>query len=126
MDTTSQGNQELVFDARLQSAKDLAWWLYIFHGLSLVLSLGMLSWLPLIVNYIKRGDAVDTFVYSHHRWQIRSFWWYLFWMFAGGVAWITLIGIPLAVLIWSLAWVWKAYRIIKGWLDLNDNKAMPV
>ena len=126
MDTTSQGNQELVFDARLQSAKDLAWWLYIFHGLSLVLSLGMLSWLPLIVNYIKRGDAADTFVYSHHRWQIRSFWWYLFWLVAGGIAWITLIGIPLAVLIWSLAWIWKAYRIIKGWLDLNDNKAMPV
>jgi len=119
-------NQDIVLDEDLKSIKDLAWWLYIFHGLSLVLSLGMLSWLPLIVNYIKRGDAADTFVYSHHRWQIRSFWWYLFWMFAGGVIWMTIIGIPLAVLIWSLAWIWKAYRIIKGWLDLNDNKAMPV
>jgi len=119
-------NQEVVFDASLQSAKDLVWWLYIFHGLCLVLSLGPLSWLPLIVNYIKRGDAAGTFVYSHHRWQIRSFWWYLFWIFAGGLLWITIIGIPLAMLVWLLAWVWKGYRIIKGWVYLNDGKAMPM
>lgn len=119
-------NQDVMLDSNLQSAKDLAWWLYIFHGLSLVFSLGLLSWLPLIINYLKRDDAADTFVYSHHRWQIRSFWWYLFWLVAGGVIWLTLIGIPLAVLIWTLAWIWKAYRIIKGWLDLNQNKAMPM
>jgi uncharacterized membrane protein len=119
-------NQEVVLDGGLQSAKDLAWWLYIFHGLSLVFSLGMLSWLPLIVNYLKRGDTLGTFVYSHHRWQIRSFWWYLFWLVAAAVLSFTIIGIPLAILVGALAWIWKAYRIIKGWLDLNDNKAMPL
>lgn len=119
-------NQELMLDTHLQSAKTLAWWLYICHGACLVFSLGMLSWLPLIANYIKRGDAEGTFVYSHHRWQIRSFWWYLFWLVAGGILWITLLGIPVAILIWTLAWIWKAYRLIKGWLDLNDNKAMPM
>jgi hypothetical protein len=36
----------------------------------------------------------ETFLYTHHRWQIRSFWWYLFWLFAGGVLWATVIGIP--------------------------------
>ena len=29
-------SQEIVFDTQLQSRKDLAWWLYLFHGLSLV------------------------------------------------------------------------------------------
>ena len=119
-------NQELVFDAKLQSAKDLVWWLYIFHGVTMVFSLGLFSWLPLIINYIKREDAADTFVYSHHRWQIRSFWWYLFWMAAVCLLWITVIGIPVAVLVFSLAWIWKAYRLIKGWIDLEDNKAMPM
>ncbi|MFJ3046335.1 DUF4870 family protein [Herbaspirillum chlorophenolicum] len=118
--------QELVLDGNTQSAKDLAWWLYLFHGICLAFSLGTLSWLPLIVNYIKREDARETFVYSHHRWQIRSFWWYLFWMFAGGLVWLTVVGIPLAILIWTLAWIWKAYRLIKGFLDLLDNKPMPV
>ncbi|MDB5772303.1 MAG: hypothetical protein V7606_3983 [Burkholderiales bacterium] len=118
--------QELVFDTKVQSAKSLAFWLYIFHGLSFVLSLGAFSWIPLIINYIKRDDAAGTFIYSHHSWQIRSFWWYLFWMVLGGVLYFTFIGIPLALAIWGIAWVWKAYRLIKGMIYLNENKPMPV
>lgn len=118
--------QELIFDTKLQSSKNLAWWLYFFHGVSFLFSLGLFSWIPLIINYLKRDDARGTFVYSHHSWQIRSFWWYLFWMIAGGILFLTFIGIPLAWLIWGVAWIWKAYRLIKGILDLNDNKPMPV
>ena len=119
-------NQELVLDASLQSGNNLVWWRYILHGLSLVFSLGLFSFLPLIVNYLKRDEAIGTFVYSHHRWQIRSFWWYLLWLLVAGAIGLTIIGIPLAILIGTLAWIWKAYRIIKGWFDLNDNKAMPM
>ncbi len=118
--------QELVFDQKLQSGKDLVWWLYLMHGISFVFSLGVFSWIPLIINYLKRDETVGTFVYSHHSWQIRSFWWYLFWMILGGILFVTVIGIPLAWLLWTGAWIWKAYRLIKGWLDLNDNKAMPL
>ena len=50
----------------------------------------------------------------------------LAWMILGGVLWVTLIGIPVAMLIWGVAWLWMAYRIIRGFLDLNNNKAMPV
>ena len=118
--------QELVLDQQLQSAKNLAWWLYALHSISFVFSLGAFSWIPLIINYVKRDDASGTFVYSHHRWQIRSFWWYLFWMVMGGVLFLTIVGIPLAWLVWTVAWIWKAYRLIKGFLDLNDNKPMPM
>ncbi len=117
---------ELVLDMPLQSQKTLVWWLYMFHGLSLIFSLGMLSFIPLIINYIKRDDAAGTFVQTHHNWQIRSFWWYLVWMVAGSVVFVTVVGIPLAILIWCLAWLWKAYRLIKGFIYLNDNNAMPV
>jgi len=117
--------QEIIFDSQLQARKNLAWWLYIFHGASLVFSLGMFSFIPLIISYVKREDARGTFVYSHHNWQIRSFWWYLFWMAVGGIFFLTIIGIPLAWLTWVVAWIWKAYRLIKGLMDLNDNKAMP-
>ncbi len=118
--------QEIMFDPELQSAKNLAWWLYLAHAASFLFSLGALSWIPLIVNFIKRGDTAGTFVYTHHSWQIRSFLWYLFWMVIGGVAFATVIGIPLAFAIWALAWIWKAYRLLRGFLDLNDNKPMPV
>lgn len=119
-------SQELVFDDQLQAQKRLVWWLYLFHGASFVFSLGALSWIPLIINYLKRSDAEGTFVYSHHSWQIRSFWWYLFWMALGVILFFTIIGIPLAWLIWTGVWIWKAYRLIKGMLDLNESKAMPV
>lgn len=118
-------NQELVFDPQTQAQRDLVWWLYIFHGASLVVSLGLLNWVPLIVNYVKRDDARGTFLYSHHSWQIRSFWWYLFWMLLGGVLFISFVGIPLAWLVWFVAPIWKAYRLIKGFLDLLANKPMP-
>ena len=118
--------QELVFDERLQSAKSLAWWLYIFHAASFLFSLGAFSFIPLIINYIKRDDAAGTFVYSHHCWQIRSFWWYAFWIGIAVVLAFTIVGIPLAWLVGMGAWIWKAYRLLKGFLDLNDNKAMPI
>jgi uncharacterized membrane protein len=117
---------ELVFDTRMQSAKNLAWWLYIAHAVSFVFSLGAFSWIPLIINFIKLDDVRGTFVESHHRWQIRSFLWYVFWMVLGGILFFTIVGIPLAYLIWTGAWLWKAYRLIKGILYLNDNKPMPV
>src|SRR5450830_380014 len=122
---------ELVLDTPEQSGqseqaqKTLVWWLYVCHGLSLIFSLGLLSFIPLIVNYIKRDDAAGTFVATHHSWQIRSFWWYLAWMAIGVFLFFTFFLIPLAWLIWTLAWVWKAYRLIKGLIYLNENRAMP-
>ncbi|MFC7287767.1 DUF4870 family protein [Herminiimonas glaciei] len=118
-------NQDLVLDSSLQSAKNLAWWLYLGHAASLVFSLGAFSFIPLIINYVKREDAANTFVYSHHGWQIRSFWWYLVWMALGGILFMTIVGIPAAFLLWTVAWLWKLYRLIKGIVDLNDNKPMP-
>lgn len=119
-------SQQLVLDRGTEDAKQLARILYLFHGVTFFFSLGMLSFVPLIINYIKRPDTSGTIVYSHHTWMIRTFWFYLLWMVIGGVAFVTIIGIPLAWLIWALAWVWNAYRLIRGFLDLDSNKPMPV
>ncbi|NRR33691.1 hypothetical protein HSX11_26280 [Oxalobacteraceae bacterium] len=118
-------SQELVFDARTEAAKNLAWWLYIIHAVSFVFSLGAFSFVPLIINYLRRGETAGTFVYSHHSWQIRSFWWYAVWVAVSCILMATFIGIPFGVAIWGVAWLWKAYRLIKGISDLNRNLAMP-
>jgi uncharacterized membrane protein len=119
-------NQAIIFDEKLNTLKNLAWFLYLFHAASLIFSLGAFSWIPLIISYLKRPEAAGTFVYSHHTWQIRSFFWYLFWILVGLALFITIIGIPLAWMIWVGAWLWKAYRLLKGFMDLNANKPMPV
>ncbi|MET3131413.1 putative membrane protein [Oxalobacteraceae bacterium GrIS 1.11] len=118
--------ETIILDHQLQSAKNLAWTLYLIHAVSFLFSLGALSFIPLIINYIKRPETAGTFVYSHHTWQIRSFWWYLLWVVVGAALFVTFIGIPLAWLVWACAWLWKAYRLLKGWLDLHANRAMPV
>ncbi|TWI69416.1 hypothetical protein IP91_00484 [Pseudoduganella lurida] len=115
-------SQELIFDSQTSSAKTWASWLYLAHGVSFLFTLGALSFIPLILNYIKRGDAAGTFAQSHHSWQIRSFWWYVVWMAIGWVLFVTLIGIPFAYGIWALAWLWKAYRLIRGWITLHNNQ----
>jgi uncharacterized membrane protein len=119
-------SNELVLDSNLASSKNLAWWLYLAHAISFLFSLGLLSFLPLIINYLKRGDTTGTFVHSHHSWQIRSFWWYLLWMAVGALLFMTIVGIPIAWLVWICAWLWKAYRLLKGIIDLNSHQSMPV
>jgi len=118
--------QDLVLGDRLEVAKNVAWWLYMGHAISFVFSLGTFSFVPLIINYLKRDDTAGTYVHSHHTWMIRSFWWYLFWMALGVLLAFTVVGLLLAVPMWVVAWIWKAYRLLKGFLDLNENKPMPV
>jgi uncharacterized membrane protein len=118
--------QQLVLDVNVEDQKHLARILYLVHGASFILSLGMLSFLPLIVNYVKRPDTAGTLVHSHHTWMIRSFWIYIACCVVAWLLAITLLGIPVALLIFAVAWLWKAYRLIRGFLDLNTNRAMPV
>lgn len=108
-----------------EAAKNTARLLYIIHGCTFVFSLGLLSIIPVIMNYNYRPGTAGTFLHSHHSWMIRSFWWYAFWMLAGWVLVATLVGIPVALLVWGGAWLWKAYRLIRGFIDLNVDKAMP-
>ena len=118
-------DSQTYFDEATESQKSWLWWLYLMHGASLFLSLGMFSFIPLIFNYLKRDETNGTWLRTHHSWQIRSFWWYLFWVVVGWTFFITVIGIPLAIVIFAGAFIWKAYRLIKGFLDLDDGKPMP-
>jgi uncharacterized membrane protein len=118
--------QELVYERGIEDAKQFARILYIAHAATFFFSLGLFNVLVLIVNYIRRPETVGTMVYSHHTWMIRSFWWYVVWMVVATILVFTFIGIPLAWVVGVVAWVWMAYRIIRGFLDLNNNKAMPV
>ena len=91
-------------------------------------TLGMVA---MIIGALKRDDVRGSFLDSHYSYLSRTFWWGLLWGFLAwrSVFWViglfTLdIGIivmwilPVAVLVWYL------YRVIYGWLRLNDRKPM--
>lgn len=85
--------------------------------------------LAVILNYIFRSDAAGTFLASHFRWQIRTFW-----LAAGWLLLISVAGALLAffgigfVLLWvgiPILGIWVSYRIILGWVRLFRNQPMP-
>jgi uncharacterized membrane protein len=79
-----------------------------------------------ILNYLKRHDARGTWLESHYRWQIRTFWFALGWVVLAAILILTLIGIPLGFGILIGISVWLVYRIGRGWLRLVDRRPMYV
>src|SRR5215469_11880766 len=77
-----------------------------------------------ILNYVKRGDARGTWLASHYRWQIRTFWFTLLWALIGWALIITIIGAVVGVPILIALTLWLIYRIGRGWLRLRDRRPM--
>jgi uncharacterized membrane protein len=91
--------------------------------------LGLIGIAGLIVAYVKRDDARGTWVESHLRWLIRTFWFSFLWAVIGWIVLVVLgiilIGIPIALLIWAAASIWVIYRVIRGYLLFKDSKPIP-
>ena len=79
-----------------------------------------------LLNYIKRGDARGTWVESHYRWQIRTFWCALLWAIIGWVLIFTIVGVVVGIPILIALTLWLIYRIARGWLRLSDRRPMYV
>jgi len=73
-----------------------------------------------IINYLKRGDVEGTWLESHFRWQIRTFWWSLLWFGVGLALLVVIVGI----FVLMAAAMWLLYRAIKGWLELEERRPM--
>ena len=76
-----------------------------------------------ILDLVKKGDAQGTWQESHFSWRIRSVVWaavlyvvtiplWLLFVLPGWIAWIAIS-------------VWFLYRVVRGWMALNDRKPMP-
>jgi uncharacterized membrane protein len=106
--------------ARLESLKQITLVCYLLYAASLFV--GVTAVVAIIIDYLKREEAAGTLYESHLTWQIRTFWWGLLWALIGAVTTFVLVGF--AVLAANA--VWCIYRIVKGVLNWNDGKPMPV
>jgi uncharacterized membrane protein len=80
-----------------------------------------ITWLvAVIIDYVKKDDAAGTWLESHFRWQIRTFWWGLLWGVIGGILALIVIGF----LVLAADAIWIIYRIVKGWLRLAERRAV--
>ena len=85
---------------------------------------GLPSLCAVFLNYLKRGDVNGTWLESHFRWQIRTFWFTLLWLVVYGALIITIIGIPIAWLLIAILGLWVGYRVIRGWVALSDERPL--
>jgi uncharacterized membrane protein len=86
---------------------------------------GWPSIIAVILNYVKRSEVRATWLDSHFSWQIRTFWYALLWLAIGAVLFVTMVGIPVAIVLWFATGIWVLYRIIRGWLALSAQKVLP-
>jgi uncharacterized membrane protein len=100
----------------LDSAKTLATVVYALQAASFFV--GITAIVAIVINYVKIDDVQGTWLESHFRWQIRTFWFGLLWGVIGSVLLIVLVG----WFILAADAVWVIYRIVKGWLKLNEGK----
>ncbi len=85
-----------------------------------------LSVIAVIINFLTRDRVRGTWLASHWRWQLRTFWFAALWVLVTGLLFVTIIGIPLAWVVAVSTGLWVLYRVIRGWLALLDRRAMPV
>jgi uncharacterized membrane protein len=113
-------------------------WMYALHAASALIGMltsafiataflfGVPSIIAVVMNYLRRDDARGTWLESHFSWQLRTFWFALFW-----VVLIFLLSLPLfLVLVGFLTFpvgviivgIWVIYRVARGWLKLKDGR----
>jgi uncharacterized membrane protein len=87
---------------------------------------GWPSIIAVILNYVKRGEVRGTWLESHFRWQIRTFWFGLLWVgLCVAFVVVTLgVGILIAWVPMLVVSVWFVYRIVRGWLALRERRPM--
>jgi uncharacterized membrane protein len=97
---------------------------YLLHITGLLLTMGLLSVVALIINYIKREDADGTIYRSHMDWMIRTFWWFLFWVVISFIPVLMLAALSAGLLafLFLIPSLWFLYRMIKGLLRLVDGR----
>lgn len=110
--------------------------IYLLHGFSVLMGIlgpaliittfltGWPSIIAVILNYAKRSDVRGTYLESHFSWQIRTFWYTLLWLLIAGLLFVTVIGILVAYILAAGAGIWVIYRILRGWLALNEGKSI--
>ena len=76
-----------------------------------------------ILDLVKKGEAEGSWQESHFSWRIRSVLW------AGALYLLTaplwLLFIAPGWIAWALISIWFLYRCVRGWMNLNNRRAMP-
>jgi uncharacterized membrane protein len=116
-------------DERAESLKTFGWISYLLHLIVAIAAVvpgaqpsAALLIVALIIDLVKKGDAVGTWQASHFSWRIRSVIW-------AGVLYIVTAPLWFFFLLpgwiaWGLISIWFLYRIVRGMVSMNEGRAI--
>ena len=91
---------------------------------------GLPSIIAVIMNYARRSAVRGTFLESHFRWQIRTFWFAALLAVVIAAITVPLMLVVVGFLLFPLGvtgiGIWLLYRIARGWFALRDRRPMYV
>ena len=88
--------------------------------------IGWPSIIAVVLNYVKRSEVRGTWLESHFRWQIRTFWFGALWVLLCGAFVVFTLGVGL-LLVWlplGIVALWFIYRVARGWMALSNRRPM--
>ena len=112
--------------------------IYALHTLAVVIGLttfhtvvgsfigGLPSIVAVIMNYVRRSATRGTYLESHFRWQIRTFWYAVLWACIAMLLIVTIVGALIGLPGLLALAIWIIYRVARGWLALRDRRPMYV
>jgi len=114
-------------------------WMYALHAASALMGIltsaavatafvfGIPSIIAVIMNYVKRSEVRGTWLDGHFGWQLRTFWYAVFWIVVISLFSAPLVlALGLGIVTWALGiaivGIWVIYRVVRGWLALRDGQ----
>ncbi len=108
-------------ERRIRSGKTVATVVYALQAASFLVCITLL--VGVIVNYVQRDEVRRTWVESHFEWQLGTFWGSVWWWVGALVlALLFDFSVTVFVIAYLPSFPWMLYRIVRGWLRLNDGE----
>jgi uncharacterized membrane protein len=102
--------------------------LYLLHFLA-PFTAWLLAPVAIVMAAATRDKVCGTWLDTHYSWLARTFWWGLLWIVISwiitGILFLTIVGIILVWIPWTILFLWYLYRVVRGWIRLNDGQPAP-
>lgn len=102
--------------AQFKRLRNAALIVYVLQAVSLML--GFTLFIGAIISHVSLRAADTTWLASHFRWQILTFWLFFMWAMFGALT--MQMGIGYVVVVGAVTWL--IYRFVKGWSRLNADE----
>ncbi len=79
-----------------------------------------------VLNYFNRPDVRGTWLESHFRWQLRTFWFALLWVVVAFVLILSVVGVFFGIFLLIGTTFWVLYRVARGWWCLGRRETLPM